>query len=475
MPRVKLPITSGFYVSQSKGFADVRLVNMHPVESGNSTTGSCLIHTPGIVERNTVLPIAGVSRGGIVVRSLELRVIGDKLVLNRVTIVGDIEGTKDVTMASNGINVSIQVQDGKNYFYDIDTLTLTENTDAVYLSYGSVKSVVEYRGYYVYNTSTVFFTGSYKDTNDGKDFNALDFEDAELNPDGIVRLFVSNDQLYVIGVQSIEVYRIIVTSGFPFQRIDGATIQLGTFSVHGIAEYNNGFALLGGAIGQRPGVYHVIGSSFSRLSNESIEYIIGLESSGSINSARCFSYGENGSYFAVFTFDGVTLVFDSTYGKWHSRQSGIGNGDSFFNWRAVHGLRDINDDSINVGDLYEPWIGRLDSDYYKEYDAQIERVIPTIPFQDDVEDVFNHEIELYMRTGLGNGDVEEPLIRMDYSDDGGYVFGTERFRSLGKIGQRGIRVRWNRLGRSAISRVFRWRVTDPVPVEIFGLYGDIES
>jgi hypothetical protein len=56
---------------------------------------------------------------------------------------------------------------------------------------------------------------------------------------------------------------------------------------------------------------------------------------------------------------------------------------------------------------------------------------------------------------------------MQYSDDGGHTWSSERWTSLGNIGKYRTRAMWRRLGRSR-ERVYRVLVSDPVKVVMIG-------
>ena len=68
---------------------------------------------------------------------------------------------------------------------------------------------------------------------------------------------------------------------------------------------------------------------------------------------------------------------------------------------------------------------------------------------------------------MGRG--SDPQVMMSYSDDGGVTFSNEKWRSFGKIGEYFKRVIWRRLG-VARERIYKFRITDPVPVKITGCY-----
>jgi hypothetical protein len=483
MSRLTLPsITSGFYVSEATGLVNRRLSNMYTIiPQGESSTGSGLVHTPGIVSVGE--NGEGASRGVLVFNDgTEYRVIGSSLWKiaedGTGTELGSITGSKDVSIATNGINIAIQDPTGSSYFYTPSTDTFEINTNAAFLSFGQAETVTFKDGFYVYTTKDIFFSSSAKTTNDGKDFNALDFEDAEIAPDKIIKGWNNHNQLYIMGETTIELYQTVTTSGFPFQRITNGVVQKGCIAPNSVTDFDDGFLFMGGDVGELPGIWKGVGSSFSKISTSSVDQLIHQYSESIIKDSRCWTYAQNGAYFAVFTIGNDTLVYDATASKlagspqWHARQSGLGGGQSFFPWRARHGVLAYG--AIRVGDDRSGKIGKIDKNTYMEYGNPIERLIPTIPYTDKLSPIFAQEIELFMRTGVGNEDVEDPEIRMNYSDDGGDTFFPERWRKLGKKGQRNLRVRWSRLGRISKSRMFQFKITDPVPVEIYALYGNAE-
>jgi hypothetical protein len=76
---------------------------------------------------------------------------------------------------------------------------------------------------------------------------------------------------------------------------------------------------------------------------------------------------------------------------------------------------------------------------------------------------FYSRFQLDVETGVGleSGQGVDPMVMMDYSDDGGQSFSNEQWRSAGALGDNRRRLLWRRLGRSR-DRVFRITVTDPV-------------
>lgn len=483
MPRIQLPIAEGFYVSQSQPLLDKRIVNMYPViPQADAASPKALFQTPGIKQFADV-GVAGNSRGVLVFSDgTPYRVIGNTLwsftSAGVETDRGTITGSSDVSMSSNGINIVIQDPNGDSYFFTPSTGVLQLNNNAIFLAFGQAKTVTFKDGFYVYNTISIFFSGSAKTVNGGKTFRATDFLDAEISPDRLIKVHNNHNQLYVFGETTTEVFESFATSGFPFRRINGANMQKGCIAPNTVVDFDNGFLFMGGDVDEKPAIWKGLGSSFVKISTSSIDQLIHSSTLAQQEGARMWVYAENGGYFAVLTIGSNTFVYDATTSKlagspqWHERQTGVGNGDTFFSWRAIHGAKSFG--KILVGDDRSGLVGELDDDTFTEYGNTIERIISTKPFIERGESIFSKEVSLFMQTGEGNAASPDPQIRIDYSDNGGRSYKNEITRSMGKVGKYQITVRWSRLGRIPNSRIFRWKVTEPVRFNIFALFANAE-
>jgi hypothetical protein len=78
-------------------------------------------------------------------------------------------------------------------------------------------------------------------------------------------------------------------------------------------------------------------------------------------------------------------------------------------------------------------------------------------------------LELTAESGVGNGAVTDPQIRMRRSLDGGKTFKDETTRSLGKVGEYERRAIWRRQGRASRFEMFRFTMTDAVKPAIVKL------
>lgn len=482
MARIELPFADGFYVSQSTPFLDKRVVNAYPViPQADAISKRALLRTPGIKQFSDFG--SGSSRGAIKFNDgIPYRVIGNSLTSTDsngvITNHGTITGTSDVSMDSNGINIAIQDPNGNSYFFTPSTNTLELNSSTVFLSFGQARTVTFKDSFYVYTTDSIFFSSSVKTDNDGKNFNALDFADAEISPDKTIAGHNNHNQLYILGETTIEVYQTIVTAGFPFQRIPGALIQKGCAAKFSVVDFDNSFLFIGGDKGEQPAIWKAIGSNAQKISTSSIDQLMQKSTSAEIANAHAFTYAQNGDYFAVFTVGEHTFVYDATTSalsgkpEWHERQTGITNGNGFQVWRAIHGIKAFN--KILVGDDRSGKTGELDFNTKTEYGDKVERFWTTKPFTFSGETIFSHEIELSMQTGVGDATTPDPKIRMDYSDDGGKTFLNEIPKSMGKKGEFKTRVRWTRLGSIPDDRILRFKMTEPVEYNVYSLFANAE-
>lgn len=484
MPRVKLGVTDGFYVSQSPPNVDKRVVNYYPViEQAQANSVQALYNTPGTELFSTVTESG--SRGSILDKNgIPFFIIGRKLFSfdrNGIsTDHGTIDGTEDVSISSNGINIVIVVPDGSIYFFDLDSkaLSSTANPPPGLEANGAALTVTFKDDIYVYNSESVIFSGSDKDINDGKDFDPLDFDDAAFDPDRIVAVFNNLNQLYVFGFNTIELFQKIVTSGFPFQQIEGGAIEIGCRAQNSVVSFNGGFAFIGGSKNQRPGVYIGLGSSTQKVSTSSVDQLLQKNTDLEISQARSFVYSQNGNSFLIITVGDNTLVYDSTTSalagrpQWHERQSGITSAQGFKAWGGVHGILAYG--KILVGDAGTDRIGSLEFECKTEYGEPVERFFSTQPFISDIQSTFAHEIELDMEVGVGLINEPTPMMLMSYSDDQGNTFNNPVPRSMGKVGEYKTRVRWTRGGRFPRSRTYLFRTTDPVRCNIYGLFASAE-
>ena len=90
----------------------------------------------------------------------------------------------------------------------------------------------------------------------------------------------------------------------------------------------------------------------------------------------------------------------------------------------------------------------------------------------DRKRLFHHELELLMEVGVGlegSGQGSDPQIMLQFSEDQGRTWSSERWKRLGGRGEYRVEVIWNQLG-SSRERVYRVAVSDPVSVVFTGAH-----
>ena len=487
MPKVILPIANGFYKSDSLPIAAQECVGWYAnIPQSPALNEETLLGVPGKNQLLTTGDDNQVNRGSWVLNSVPYFVNGSSLYkLNRTfnlstgdeefttELIGDIAGTDRVWMADNGSQLCIVAPGSPStgYIYTESTGILSEITDTDFKANGEPQTVVFIDGYFVFTTDSKKFIAS--SVNNGLSYNALDFGTAEADPDDIVAPIVFRNQLFIAGKSTIEGFQNIGGADFPFQRT-GLFVQKGVFSPFSVIDADDTFMFIGGGKNESPAVWAFKGNTVSKVSTTAIDSILQRFTDQQIQESFAWSYAQKGAYFNGFSLPTTTLVLDTITGRWHERKSQItelsGN---------VSTIRDRLNSLVTaygrvlIGDSQDGRIGELDPDVYSEYGRDIIRRVSTQPFQNNMESMLIPSIELTVESGVGNDNVEDPVIRMDISRDGGKTFDYERSRKMGKIGEYRRRAIWRRNGRAERFDVYRFTLSDQVKPVIIQLTADV--
>jgi hypothetical protein len=483
MPRQQLEIATGFYASDSLPLCAQRCINWIPViPQAESLSQRALFDAPGLTLFSTV---TGVNRGSKEMKEVPYFVNGNSLwsvnsagvSTNR----GTIEGSGRVSMATNGQYLVVVVPNGKAYAYDNVSSTLTQITDIDFTA-RKANAVVYKDGFFVFAAAdgTVFFNSALNDpfTLRGEDFLA-----ADINPDRIMGLHVNHNELYVLGSETIELFQTIGGADFPFQRIPGANIQKGVHGGFSVSEFDNTFTFVGGGVNEGSAIWKVTSSASAvKISTSAIDTAIQEFTRAEIENCFTWAYALDGNYFVGFTFESdripsKTFSYDATtsalagISTWHERQSGTTDNS----WR-VNSIVYAHD-KLLVGDSQGGNIGYIDKKSYTEYGDVMVQEKASKPFSANGIPLFAGEIQLTMESGVGlaTGQGSDPVVRMDFSDDGGRTFSSEFSRSYGKIGEYMSLPTWRRQGRIPRHRVLRFKTSEPVKSVIIKLEANIAA
>lgn len=475
MPITQLPITNGFYKSESLPISAQECTNWYVnVVQTNGLTQETLFGTPGIEQIATTGSVQQQNRGAWVLAGVPYFVNGISLYRlnsdNTVDTIGTIPSNTRVSMADNGTQLMILIPGGNGYIFTAAPDTLTQITDVDFTANGVPQHVVFLDGYFVCSTDSKKFIISA--LNNGLAYNALDFGTAEANPDDITAPVVFKNQLFMGGTQTAEAFQNIGGADFPFRR-SGLFLDKGISAPFSVANTNDTFMFIGAGKNESPAIWQFAGNTVSKVSTTAIDSILQRFTAAEIAEAFSWTYAQKGAYFVGFVLPTTTLVIDAITGRWHERKSrilGAGGAINTVRFRVNSMVQAYG--KVIVFDYIDGRVGSLDPDVYTEYGNNIRRVVATQPFQNNMQSFLCPMIELTTEAGVGNTAVENPVMAMDISTDGGKTFRDERIRELGAIGEYNRRAIWRRNGRAPRFMVMRFILSDAVKPVIIQLTAD---
>jgi hypothetical protein len=464
---MKSPILGSAYVARSVNAADNRMVNLFPeVIPEGGKEPAFLQRAPGLRKLATVGngPIRGLWQ-----HQNELFAVSGNYFYKisssyAVTQLGAVAGTGPVSITDNGTQIFIAANP-QGYIYNTSTNVFGQITDP---DFDGAVTVGYLDGYFVYNepnSQRIWVTALL----DGTQIDPLDFASAEGSPDGVVGIVSDHRELWVFGVNSVEVWYNSGAADFPLQRIQGAFNEIGCAAAYSIAKMDNGVFWLGKDARGQGIVFRANGYTGQRISTHAVEWQI--QQYGDISDAIAYTYQQDGHSFYVLIFPSAdtTWVYDVAAQAWHER-AGWHNGA----WtRHRSNCQAFFNNEVVVGDYANGDIYAFDLDVYADHDRPQRwlrswRALPT--GQNNLKRTAHHSLQLDCETGVGlnSGQGQNPQVMLRWSDDGGHTWSNEHWTSLGAIGAFQHRAFWRRLGMTLKlrDRVYELSGTDPVRIYI---------
>lgn len=462
----QFPFIGASYLSRSRNFDAQRCVNLfpQPSESGTSKAIAMLLGTPGLTLFSTLA--GGGVRGCIrFTKAQSFVVVGGNVYSVDTTGAGTLIGTivnrtTPVSMASNGTTIML-VTGPEGYVITPNVVpalsTLVQITNPAFLGADTVDYI---NGYFAFNqpgTGRFQITGLFANTVD-----PLDFATAEGSPDLLLSLLVNHLEIWLFGENSTEIFFDSGNALFPFERIQGAFIEMGCAAAHSPAKLDSTIFWLSADERGQGMVVKAVGYQPQRVSTHAVEYAIAQYPR--IDDAIGYTYQQEGSSFYVLIFPAgnATWTYDANTQLWHERA-----------WRnPVDGSLNRHRSNcqmafagkIIVGDWEKGNLYSLNLDAYDDNGDILPAIRQTahLASPDDTYQFF-HRLWIDMETGVGlnTGQGSDPQVMLEWSDDGGHTFPNQMWASAGKIGEFRRRVNFRRLGKSR-DRVWRVTITDPV-------------
>ena len=389
------------------------------------------------------------------------------------TVLGSVGGSGRGQIFSNAVPGDNQIMVlngiGQGFVYT-NGAGLVQVTDVSFFSTVS-GSVLGERGWFARRGTNEFF-GS--DISDFTTYNPLTFATAEQNPDEVIAVIAKKSALWIGGGKSFEYWQTINNNTLPLRAVIGASKERGITVAASLAEAGERFAWFA----DDNTVRMIEGSQMTKISDLDFELKVRGDGTpdfpGFAVTDDAVGFFVDGPvhkiYYLSFPTEQFTWGYDFSTGLGHQRASG-NLGDQF--WRV--GAVALFNNKLYGLDVTEGFIYELDQGNKTENGAIMRRVL-TCPSISAPYDWTLPYMELDMEVGAVTDPTLKPVMRVEYSKDGGYSYTTWGTISLGNFGDRRKRVPMRLFGRITRHKDFipRFTVTDDVQVQMYTLWADIE-
>ncbi len=362
----------------------------------------------------------------------------------------------------NPQNGAFILSDGQGYYATISPPAITPVVlpvgfarTATYMDTYVIISDVDSRNFYI---SAV---------GDPTSWNPLDVGTKEGAPDFLQAVYATQELLFLVGLETTEIWYDSGAANFPFQRYPGGgVLQIGTTAPYSISKV--GDAVMWAARSDQGQNFIVMlrGLQYQRVSNFAVEAFLGGGSSGA---GVSYGYEENGHFFYIMNSAVPEGGFNTTFGydmssnQWHERgllDTVSPNAPPTFkpqNWQihvnAFYASGNATGHYVGgtgIGTDTEGIIYRQDMSIndFAGTPKAVMRIAPHICNEQE-----RIRIDRYI---LDNDKTSAPVINLLWSLDGGVTWGNTHTRTSPSGQSRTI---WRQLG-SARDRVFcQWSPT----------------
>lgn len=390
-------------------------MNFYPEFRGETAkSGIILIGTPGLRPFANIVtngPCRGFFTSGgdrlfavIGDKFLEILIDGTSTLYGTLTTrFGAVTFAENVNLSSN-TNQIILIDGTNGYVFALSTNTFTQISDA---DYSAGTHVIYKDGFFIQNvsgTNTFIFSDLY----DGLSWDAANFYAAEANADNVDAIGKINNEIWVFGGKSVEIWYSTGDSNDPFARVNNAFIDIGIKAKNSVATINNTIFWLG-ANSQGSNIVWMSNSyAPQRISTHSIEYLIGKMPF--TDDAIGYCYQQEGHYFYVLSFQSgnKTIVYDMSTGLWHERgYYNVSTGDNDRHPGICHSFWSGKN---MVGDYRNGKIYYYDLDYFTDDGNIIKRWRTGPHYHKDRRRLFFKEFEIDLERGVGNNNYQDIAI-----------------------------------------------------------------
>lgn len=372
------------------------------------------------------------------------------------TITGTVAGTDRVQFAFTATQCGIL---GNGVLHVSDGSTVAATTDADYPTDITSIAAADQRLLFSYGSAGRW---GYSDVLDIGATDALSYYTAEYSPDGLKAVSVLGATIVLNGGDSVEEWYPTGDEDNPYRRAAGRVTETGCLCRDSIRRLDNTLYWMdrecsvrrfGGAT--TPEI--VSNADLARLARETDP-----------DDIIAFAYERDGHAFYGVRLPTACYVFDANEGEWHTRVSNPTD-----TWRYGY-VVSVGGEHF-VGDAAGAGFARVSSGARSEHmpDANtmgteiVSSFTGYAPVSGGVTDVGAIRLEIATGQGLQNGQGSDPVVEMALWN--GRAFGPWRSRSVGRAGEYGRRVIWQRNGLARPPGLWAmWRLSDPVYSHVDG-------
>jgi hypothetical protein len=294
--------------------------------------------------------------------------------------------------------------------------------------------------------------------------DALDFAEAESDPDDIVRAATREGEVVLFGRDTIEWWQDTGGTDFAFAR--SQAIRLGCIGAGVVAAVDRTLAW----IAQDGTVRLMSGYGGDRISDHAVERAIASVDPSTISAT---SWWRNGHTFYAISSAEWSWVYDLATSKWHERKSYDQS-----RWDiavcARFGLQWLAGSS-STGELYVMSPDAMDEDGTAIVMTVQTPPVHAFPYRLQFNAIY---VDIVPGVGLNTTAAAEldPELMVSWSDNGGQTWSTERRIALGRLGKMTQRAVARRLGISnQIGRTFKFSISASVARAFLGASVDVDK
>lgn len=474
---VPINLTGGTYKHKSLPVSAQSTINLVPVKQTDEKAFSTYILDtfPGkksmpLTGYWTGVTAQGADRGLFEHQGLLYHVAGESLLSVDTdglhTFLGSIPGAGRCIFAPSGTNIVIST-DGVRYQWNGTTVATISDGD---LETGN--SAAHLNSQILYDGLNGRFCSS--DVGDATSINALNYATAESDADLLLRVYTFNQVAFMMGEKTIEPWYNSGQGNPPFDRYEGAQINVGLGAIHSVANDDDSVYFLGDDFQvyvMRGGASSVIAPvTTAPMVKEFRDYSDVSDAIG-----WCMNMDGQWQYHLTFPTANKTWVY-IVGGEWFQLSSGSSGGrDRSGSYAFCFGKHIIAD--YETGEVYE-----LDSETYADVGEEIIRTRDSAPIhggliQKPGKSLTMNKLEIFLEAGVGlvspSAQGYDPEIMVSFSDDGGHTFSEEIWAKVGRLGEFQKRVEFNALG-TFTERIIRLRMSDPVHWCVYSAAAEIE-